>query len=130
MGQVPAARARPRAVRLSWILTLAPAVPAGLAAAFALPFHAAVTPVSGGLHTVATGAGGKCPPVAGTADGCLTTQVAGSTGTAAQLFGAVAQNSAGTTSNRPHLTDAQAANHTPQRQLAGADGWNPVGREG
>ncbi|MFG2592184.1 pectinesterase family protein [Streptomyces sp. NPDC048438] len=28
--------------------------------------------------------------------------------------------------NRPQLTDAQAANHTPQKYLAGSDGWNPV----
>ncbi|MGW0785948.1 pectinesterase family protein [Streptomyces sp. NPDC002913] len=28
--------------------------------------------------------------------------------------------------NRPQLTDAQAANHTPQKYLAGTDGWNPV----
>jgi pectinesterase len=30
-------------------------------------------------------------------------------------------------SNRPQLTDAQAANYTPQKYLAGTDGWNPVG---
>ncbi|HVQ93119.1 MAG TPA: pectinesterase family protein [Mycobacteriales bacterium] len=29
--------------------------------------------------------------------------------------------------NRPQLSDAQAANFTPQRYLAGSDGWNPVG---
>jgi pectinesterase len=29
-------------------------------------------------------------------------------------------------SNRPQLTDAQAANYTPQKYLAGADGWNPL----
>ncbi|MEV6312827.1 pectinesterase family protein [Streptomyces sp. NPDC051840] len=29
-------------------------------------------------------------------------------------------------SNRPQLTDAQAANYTPQKYLAGTDGWNPV----
>ncbi|MEU6075404.1 pectinesterase family protein [Micromonospora sp. NPDC047074] len=29
-------------------------------------------------------------------------------------------------SNRPQLTDAQAANYTPQRYLAGTDGWNPM----
>ncbi|MCC8246875.1 pectinesterase family protein [Saccharothrix luteola] len=34
---------------------------------------------------------------------------------------------AGTGTNRPQLTDAQAANHTPQKYLAGSDGWNPVG---
>jgi pectin methylesterase-like acyl-CoA thioesterase len=28
--------------------------------------------------------------------------------------------------NRPQLTDAQAATYTPQRYLAGGDGWNPV----
>ncbi|MFB4422331.1 pectinesterase family protein [Streptomyces sp. QL37] len=28
--------------------------------------------------------------------------------------------------NRPQLTDAQAANYTPQKYLAGTDGWNPV----
>lgn len=28
--------------------------------------------------------------------------------------------------NRPQLTDAQAANYTAQRYLAGSDGWNPV----
>ncbi|MGC5016010.1 pectinesterase family protein [Streptosporangium sp. DT93] len=30
-------------------------------------------------------------------------------------------------SNRPQLSDSQAANHTPQKYLAGSDGWNPVG---
>lgn len=30
-------------------------------------------------------------------------------------------------SNRPQLTDAQAATYTPQKYLAGSDGWNPVG---
>ncbi|MEO3795172.1 pectinesterase family protein [Nonomuraea sp. B10E15] len=29
-------------------------------------------------------------------------------------------------SNRPQLTDAQAADHTPQKYLAGSDGWNPL----
>ncbi|SNY29862.1 pectinesterase family protein [Paractinoplanes atraurantiacus] len=29
--------------------------------------------------------------------------------------------------NRPQLSDAQAANYTPQKYLAGTDGWNPVG---
>jgi pectin methylesterase-like acyl-CoA thioesterase len=29
-------------------------------------------------------------------------------------------------SNRPQLTAAQAANYTPQKYLAGADGWNPL----
>ncbi|MFS0698009.1 pectinesterase family protein [Streptomyces nitrosporeus] len=28
--------------------------------------------------------------------------------------------------NRPQMTDAQAADHTPQKYLAGTDGWNPV----
>ncbi|MDW3847522.1 pectinesterase family protein [Micromonospora sp. BRA006-A] len=28
--------------------------------------------------------------------------------------------------NRPQLSDAQAANYTPQRYLAGSDGWNPM----
>ncbi len=28
--------------------------------------------------------------------------------------------------NRRQLTDAQAANYTPQRYLAGSDGWNPM----
>lgn len=32
---------------------------------------------------------------------------------------------AGTGANRPQLPDAQAANYTPQRYLAGADGWSP-----
>jgi pectinesterase len=30
-------------------------------------------------------------------------------------------------SNRKQLTDAQAASYTPQKYLAGSDGWNPVG---
>ncbi|GAA2859715.1 hypothetical protein Acy02nite_23860 [Actinoplanes cyaneus] len=30
-------------------------------------------------------------------------------------------------SNRPQLSDAQAANYTPQKYLAGTDNWNPVG---
>jgi pectinesterase len=34
---------------------------------------------------------------------------------------------AGTGTNRPQLADSQAANYTPQRYLAGTDGWNPVG---
>lgn len=29
--------------------------------------------------------------------------------------------------NRPQVTDAQAVNYTPQKYLAGTDGWNPVG---
>ena|GEM_PF-1574812 len=33
----------------------------------------------------------------------------------------------GSGGNRPQLTDAQAADYTPQRYLAGTDGWNPVG---
>ncbi|MFE0591569.1 pectinesterase family protein [Micromonospora echinospora] len=28
--------------------------------------------------------------------------------------------------NRPQLSDSQAANYTPQRYLAGTDGWNPM----
>ena len=32
-----------------------------------------------------------------------------------------------TNSNRKQLTDAQAASYTPQKYLAGSDGWNPVG---
>ncbi|MFI7547172.1 pectinesterase family protein [Actinoplanes sp. NPDC049599] len=34
---------------------------------------------------------------------------------------------AGTNSNRPQMSDATAANYTPQKYLAGTDGWNPVG---
>lgn len=34
---------------------------------------------------------------------------------------------AGANGNRPQLSDAQAASYTPQRYLAGADGWNPIG---
>jgi len=30
-------------------------------------------------------------------------------------------------SNRPQLTASQAANYTPQKYLAGSDGWNPIG---
>jgi pectin methylesterase-like acyl-CoA thioesterase len=30
------------------------------------------------------------------------------------------------TADRPQLTDAQAATYTPQRYLAGGDGWNPL----
>jgi pectin methylesterase-like acyl-CoA thioesterase len=33
---------------------------------------------------------------------------------------------AGVNSNRPQLTDAQAPTYTPQRYLAGSDGWNPI----
>lgn len=29
--------------------------------------------------------------------------------------------------NRPQMTYAQAANYTPQKHLAVADGWNPIG---
>ena len=29
--------------------------------------------------------------------------------------------------NRPQMTDAQAVNYTPQKYLAGSDGWNPIG---
>lgn len=32
-----------------------------------------------------------------------------------------------TNGNRPQLTDSQAATYTPQKYLAGSDGWNPVG---
>jgi pectin methylesterase-like acyl-CoA thioesterase len=34
---------------------------------------------------------------------------------------------AGTGTNRPQLASAQAGNYTPQKYLAGTDGWNPVG---
>ncbi|MEZ7126637.1 pectinesterase family protein [Nonomuraea sp. AD125B] len=34
---------------------------------------------------------------------------------------------AGTNANRPQLSDAQAAGYTPQKYLAGTDGWNPIG---
>ncbi|GAB4052292.1 pectinesterase family protein [Catellatospora paridis] len=34
---------------------------------------------------------------------------------------------AGTNSNRPQLSDAAAPNYSPQKYLAGTDGWNPVG---
>jgi pectinesterase len=32
-----------------------------------------------------------------------------------------------TNSNRPQMSDSTAANYTPQKYLAGTDGWNPVG---
>lgn len=32
-----------------------------------------------------------------------------------------------TNGNRPQLSDAQAANYTPQKYLAGSDNWSPVG---
>jgi pectin methylesterase-like acyl-CoA thioesterase len=32
-----------------------------------------------------------------------------------------------TNSNRKQLTDAQARSYTPQKYLAGSDGWNPIG---
>jgi len=32
-----------------------------------------------------------------------------------------------TNGNRPQLPDSQAANYTPQKYLAGSDGWNPIG---
>jgi pectinesterase len=31
-----------------------------------------------------------------------------------------------TNSNRPQLAAAQAATYTPQKYLAGTDGWNPL----
>jgi len=34
---------------------------------------------------------------------------------------------AGTNGNRPQLSDSAAAGYTPQKYLAGSDGWNPVG---
>ncbi|WP_239158691.1 pectinesterase family protein [Winogradskya humida] len=34
---------------------------------------------------------------------------------------------AGTNSNRPQLSDSAAPNYTPQKYLAGSDGWNPIG---
>ncbi|MEU3397169.1 pectinesterase family protein [Streptomyces filamentosus] len=34
---------------------------------------------------------------------------------------------AGVNSNRPQLADSRASQYTPQKYLAGADGWNPVG---
>ncbi|GAA3435235.1 pectinesterase family protein [Kutzneria kofuensis] len=33
---------------------------------------------------------------------------------------------AGKNSNRPQLADSQAADYTPQKYLAGTDGWNPL----
>src|SRR5262249_30211848 len=33
----------------------------------------------------------------------------------------------GANANSPQLTDAQAADYTAQKYLAGTDGWNPVG---
>ncbi|GAA4673448.1 pectinesterase family protein [Phytohabitans rumicis] len=33
---------------------------------------------------------------------------------------------AGVNGNRPQMSDATAANYTPQRYLAGTDGWNPM----
>ncbi|MEV7803127.1 pectinesterase family protein [Microbispora sp. NPDC088329] len=33
---------------------------------------------------------------------------------------------AGTNGNRPQMSDSQAANYTPQKYLAGSDGWNPA----
>ena len=33
---------------------------------------------------------------------------------------------AGSNSNRPQMSDSTAANYTPQRYLAGNDGWNPM----
>jgi pectin methylesterase-like acyl-CoA thioesterase len=33
---------------------------------------------------------------------------------------------AGANSNRPQLPDSQAGDHTPQKYLAGSDGWNPL----
>ena len=32
-----------------------------------------------------------------------------------------------TNSNRPQMSDSTAANYTPQKYLAGSDGWNPIG---
>jgi pectin methylesterase-like acyl-CoA thioesterase len=32
----------------------------------------------------------------------------------------------GTGTDRPQLSDAQAASYTPQKYLAGSDGWNPI----
>jgi pectin methylesterase-like acyl-CoA thioesterase len=34
---------------------------------------------------------------------------------------------ASTNSNRPQMSDSTAANYTPQKYLAGSDGWNPIG---
>ncbi|WNV86206.1 pectinesterase family protein [Umezawaea sp. Da 62-37] len=34
---------------------------------------------------------------------------------------------AGTNANRPQLSSSQAATYTPQKYLAGSDGWNPAG---
>ncbi|MFI9812511.1 pectinesterase family protein [Saccharothrix variisporea] len=34
---------------------------------------------------------------------------------------------AGVNANRPQLSSTAAANYTPQKYLAGSDGWNPVG---
>ena len=33
---------------------------------------------------------------------------------------------AGTNGNRPQMSDSTAANYTPQKYLAGTDGWNPL----
>ncbi|MBO3742664.1 RICIN domain-containing protein [Actinoplanes sp. NEAU-H7] len=70
------------------------AVPAVVVGLFALPSEAAVTPVAGGVYTLASGSSGKCVQVAGTANGGLLTQAACSTSNTSQLFTAVAQNGA------------------------------------
>ncbi|MGI5455582.1 pectinesterase family protein [Streptomyces sp. CA-249302] len=55
------------------------------------------------------------------------TDMSGSTWQAAR-FSEYANTGAGATvnANRPQLTAAQAANYTPQKYLAGSDGWNPL----
>ncbi|MBW6434970.1 ricin-type beta-trefoil lectin domain protein [Actinoplanes hulinensis] len=75
-------------------LPLCLAVPALVVGLFALPSEAAVTPVAGGVYTLASGSSAKCVQAAGTANGGLLTQIACNTAATSQLFTAVAQNGA------------------------------------
>jgi hypothetical protein len=69
-----------------------------------LPSEAASAPAAGSRYTLQSGASGKCVDVVG-----ASTAGAGAT----------------TNSNRPQLSDSAAANYTPQKYLAGSNGWSP-----
>ncbi|MEU0554072.1 RICIN domain-containing protein [Dactylosporangium sp. NPDC006015] len=70
------------------------AASAGVVAVTVWPSEAAVTPVNGGVYTLASASSGKCVVAAGTGNGGLLTQVACAATTAAQRFTVVAQNGA------------------------------------
>jgi ricin-type beta-trefoil lectin protein len=80
-----------------WLAGTVPVVATGaLVGIITRPSEAAVTPVAGGVYTIASGASGKCLDVAsaGTANGGLLVQVACTAAASDQQFAATSQNSA------------------------------------